>query len=187
MALTVISSWGGGTSNSYIDYTDAVVYLESKLYTAPWTAVGSLVCEKALVEATRRIDAINWRGDRYFTFQKLAFPRAITALYPDLGAMTEGVWSQLAAQNDEYTRMYNNVRDATVEEAVYLLDNMQVDARGRATPFAERISMLGVGSFNDGAGGVSEGYYFAKSPYGLSREAYMLLKEWFGAVSVKRG
>lgn len=78
MALVLIVEDGSGKtdSNSYTSVADADAYHDAHLYGSDWTSANNATKEKALVMATRLIDAVvTWKG-RYNVYgQALAWPR----------------------------------------------------------------------------------------------------------------
>lgn len=80
MPLTLLSTAGGATSNSYASVAEATAYLEGRLFAAAWTAATVAQQEQALVYATTLLDRERWRGAKGITStgaltQALAWPR----------------------------------------------------------------------------------------------------------------
>ena len=85
MSLTLIKEDGTGRSdaNSYASVADADAYHEGHLYASAWTGATSPDKEKALVMATRLIDAeYQFGGVRAVSGQALQWPR-VSCLDPD--------------------------------------------------------------------------------------------------------
>jgi hypothetical protein len=79
MALVLIKEDGTGKTdaNSYADASDGDSYHEAHLYATTWTAASTANKEKALVFATRLIDAeFQFNGWRLSDLQALQWPRA---------------------------------------------------------------------------------------------------------------
>jgi hypothetical protein len=78
MALTLIKEDGTGKAdaNSYADVADGDAYHEAHLYAAAWAAATQANKEKALVLATRLIDAeYQFNGFKVSSSQALQWPR----------------------------------------------------------------------------------------------------------------
>ena len=78
MALTLIKEDGTGKAdaNSYADRADGDAYHEGHLYASAWTAATEANREKALVMATRLIDAyMEFGGSKASSGQALQWPR----------------------------------------------------------------------------------------------------------------
>src|SRR4029434_10401523 len=79
MALTLIKEDGTGKvdANSYADAVDGDAYHDGHLYATAWAGASSGNKEKALVMATRLIDALcRFNGVRGVATQALQWPRA---------------------------------------------------------------------------------------------------------------
>src|SRR5262249_23926017 len=75
-APTLVATYGGTTSNTYILYADADLYITSYLIDdAAWAAAAVDKPQTALVVAAKQIDAHVYHGSRYYFRQALAFPR----------------------------------------------------------------------------------------------------------------
>lgn len=76
MALTLIATVGGTTSNSYCTKAEADAYHESRLHNTTWTSATTTQHEAALVWATRLMDEqITWKGTPVSENQALAWPQ----------------------------------------------------------------------------------------------------------------
>lgn len=115
--MTIISSWGGGTSNSYISYSAANSYATTALidYSA-WDSATVEQREAALIEASQDIDSMQYVGARYYFEQALEFPRRLRTNYP------YGTIALSGSSTDVFqTRMKRAVEEATVHQAVWRL------------------------------------------------------------------
>ena len=84
MALTLVATAGGLTSNTYCTQAEALTYHEAHLYASTWTGATSANKDKALAMATRLLDEqINWYGWKSSNNQALAWPR--TGIYDKEG------------------------------------------------------------------------------------------------------
>jgi hypothetical protein len=75
MAVTIVSTIGGATSNSYLTVAEATTISDTLLGTLAWTSATTDQQNRALVMATRLIDQLSWVGERASTTQALAWPR----------------------------------------------------------------------------------------------------------------
>lgn len=91
MALTLIATVGGATSNSYVTAADADAYFDGRAFASAWTSATTGQKEQALVYATTLLDRERWLGAKGSTFtlaltQALAWPRRwATTLEADAG------------------------------------------------------------------------------------------------------
>ena len=73
--MTLIASYGGNGSNSYIDATQATSFIKSAtLSFDAWTSLSGAQKQAALQMATRDIESFTYSGFRYFSDQTLQFP-----------------------------------------------------------------------------------------------------------------
>lgn len=75
MAVTIVATAGGSASNSYITLAEAETYMEARLNAATWDAATEDSKNRALVEATRELDVLEWLGWRTDDVQALSWPR----------------------------------------------------------------------------------------------------------------
>jgi len=76
MALTLIATVEGATSNSYCTQAEGTTYHESHLYASDWTNATSGNKDITLVWATRLLDIqMEWVGSKKTTTQSLRWPR----------------------------------------------------------------------------------------------------------------
>ena len=76
LTLTVEDGTGLAASNSYATAAEGDTYHEAHVDAAVWEAATTSAKEKALVHATRTLDAMTrWLGDRKLSTQSLAWPR----------------------------------------------------------------------------------------------------------------
>lgn len=145
--MTIVSSWGGGTSNSYISYTDAASFIENGgVYDyTKWTEATTVQCEAALIQATREIDAFQYIGERYYAEQELEFPVAIPGnIWPH-----NYVVSDDGGLDIEQARMKRAVERATCIQTVWIIrsDGVHVHAENQE---------MGIASYSETTGPVSE-------------------------------
>jgi hypothetical protein len=69
--------------NVYISVTDADTYFLGKLHADAWDDATDTEKSKALVEATRRLDNLNFSGEKNDEDQDLQFPRYDDTTIPD--------------------------------------------------------------------------------------------------------
>ena len=118
--MTVIASWGGGTSNAYLDITAADSILSTTVIDySSWTDATTQKREAAVIQASRDVDSRQYIGVRYYFDQNLEFPRELRSDYPwnrttVLGTITE---------DTEQERMQRRVEEATALQALWLLRN----------------------------------------------------------------
>ena len=85
MAVTLDATLGGSTSNSYVDMTTAVTIAENIPGGGDWIALDEENRNLSLIQATRWMETLDYRGDRCAADQRLKWPRS--------GAECDGVTS----------------------------------------------------------------------------------------------
>lgn len=75
MAAVIDATLGGASANSYVTLVDADAYFETVPDSATWTDKTDDQKNRALISATRWIDALSFYGDRCSETQALKWPR----------------------------------------------------------------------------------------------------------------
>lgn len=75
MPITLDTTIGGASANSYVDLPAADAYHDARLNTDSWTGATADNKTRALLMATERLQSENWLGNRVTTTQRLAWPR----------------------------------------------------------------------------------------------------------------
>lgn len=76
MTLVLDDSVGGASANTFASLAEATAYMDSRLNGSAWTSATEDDQNRALVEATRELSAMAWKGQRVTETQALAWPRA---------------------------------------------------------------------------------------------------------------
>ena len=76
MAATIDATVGGASSNSYSTLAAANTYFEERLNASAWTSASTDEKNRALIQATRRLDQEKYQGEQVTTGQALKWPRA---------------------------------------------------------------------------------------------------------------
>jgi hypothetical protein len=148
-ASTLVVETGSGTNpdaNSYITEADADGYMAMQLYTDEWDATVSADKVRALVSATRTIDAnCMFKGYRKLTAQPLDWPRVL-AKNDEASPMTSGaVYSPLTVGSGGGYYDSNSIpldlAHATALQASELLKSDRT-----SDPSTKGISQMGLGS-----------------------------------------
>lgn len=174
---TLIESWGGNGSNVYVGLTEANSYITNAVFDpAAWTACTTAQQQAALMEATLQIDRGTFLGGRYYSDQKLKFPRSVGGQsYTEIGSPS----STLQAQ------MKSDVERACCYQALFICRNS-----GRNTD-AERIQ-AGISAFSESIGPVKEFVQYGAAGKGIQnaqilvQDARDLLGRWRVDPSVYR-
>src|SRR5215471_3578923 len=119
MALTLIKEDGTGKvdANSYADVADSDAYHDGHLYATAWTAASAGNKERALVFASRLIDAeYQFNGYRAHNNQALQWPRE-QCPDPDKGLLTISVLVPFLGNFVDANLVPKAVVDATCEMA----------------------------------------------------------------------
>jgi hypothetical protein len=152
MALTLIKEDGTGKvdANSYASAADGDAYFDGHLYATAWTAASSGNKEKALVFATRLIDAeYQFNGYRAHNGQALQWPRE-QCPDPDKGLITISVLIPFLGDFVDANVVPKAVVDATCELARELLI-----ADRTAAPTGEGIASVHTGHTDAAAAGAT--------------------------------
>lgn len=72
---TIIATPGAADATSYVTRAECTTYLDARLNSSAWTAASNDDQDRALIEATRTLDALTWQGSRVTTTQALQWPR----------------------------------------------------------------------------------------------------------------
>ena len=152
------------TESSYLDVASADTLAASRPTNTAWAAASSVEKLAALEEATRRIDSMVLRGNKYDSDQALEFPRII-----------DGVTVGNADQDAEVP---TQVLWACLEEAMTIIDcSSSADKTERRS-----LQEQGVRSYSLG-GGYSETFDASSVGGGLeSRAAARYMRRYTGAV-----
>lgn len=165
MALTLIQEDGTGKAdaNSYAAVADGDAYHDGHLYATAWTAATTENKEKALVFATRLLDAeLRFKGVKASTTQALQWPRA-ECRDPD-GA------DDLAS---------DAVPSAVVQATCEMARELLVKDRTAAPP-GEGLKYLNVGS-------TQTGYDKSDTPPVITRVAQAMLAKLGSLLKAKSG
>jgi hypothetical protein len=109
MAITIVTTPGGATSNSYVTLVEANEYFEGvNWFDSTWAGLTEAVRNSYLVLSTRAIDRLNFQGGVYDTGQALQFPRDFTNEQTDYGAIPQVVKD---AQCEAIIWLYNRNTD----------------------------------------------------------------------------
>ena len=76
MAVTLVATVGGATSNSYLTLAAAEALAEYQLEMGGWGTATNANKEKALIAATGYLDELAWIGSKTATTQALLWPRS---------------------------------------------------------------------------------------------------------------
>jgi hypothetical protein len=119
MAVTIVATVGGASSNSFVLLTEMTTYMEGRLNSSSFDDASTDDQNRALVEATRWLSALSWLGYRTDAVQALSWPR------------------QWAHDPDSPTQDYydsdvvpQRVKDATMELAFQFLKAGTTDVAG---------------------------------------------------------
>ena len=75
MAATITATLSSATANSYVTLAEANTYFETVPDSSTWTDKTDDQKNRALIDAARQIDTLNFYGDRCDNGQALKFPR----------------------------------------------------------------------------------------------------------------
>lgn len=116
MTLTIVATAGSASANSFVTEAEVIAYVATRLNASSWTTVSGATCTEtekaALIESTRELSALTWKGSRVDSTQVLSWPRQ-WAENPD---SPNGAWDYYAT-----TAIPQRVKDATCELAFQFL------------------------------------------------------------------
>jgi hypothetical protein len=132
-------------SASYGGIADAAQYFLTRLNTEAWDNADDTTRQKALIQATRLIDRLNFEGDKTDPKQTLQFPRSITNMEID---PSTGLPTQPVTTADTVVPL--DIQYACYEIAIQLLDGVDPDWEvASLAQSANKISSLST-SYNRG-------------------------------------
>lgn len=148
--MTVISTYGSAGANSYVSISVASSILSTTVidYSA-WSDATTVTQGAALIQSTRDVDGLNYRGGRYLAEQNLKFPLQTDNSWPwnltysSIGSLTGDI---------EQLRMYDRVQQATALQALYLL--RLGGGTGRSTDLENQQS--GISGWTESLGALSQ-------------------------------
>jgi hypothetical protein len=144
--MTLVKEDGTGKpdANTYALVADADVFHEGHLYATAWTGASTPSREKALVLATRLIDACyQFNGSKTSSTQALQWPRE-AAIDPERLALARNALSTVISSYFDSDKIPKILVDATCEMAREVLIADRTDA-----PDGEGLAQVGlVGSVN---------------------------------------
>lgn len=180
LGATVVSSWGGYGSNSYVSLTDASSYITNSIIAnTSWHTATPIQKVAALLEATRDIDSLNFIGERYYYDQSLSCPRELAISWPYNRTSTSSTVFSIS-----YEQQREDIRRATCHQAVWLLRNSGINSR------AEEVA-AGIISSSKRIGPIAESYEYGKGAIATSKQpvcldAMRFVKRWITSARVVR-
>ena len=183
---TLVTTWGGSSSNAYADEAFVTQYVEDYILNdTKYTEASTGTRAKAILRATRDIDNSHlWLGERRDTTQALQFPREIE--FRD-SFFDDTIPVNFNTESEFIRIMEERVKNACAEQTVYLLKNQTSD-----TEHMDR-QRQGIASFSESVGPLSESISYAggganNSPMRrLSADAQMFIKHYVGSTNIVRG
>lgn len=79
MTISIVATAGSASANSFVTEAEAISYMAAHLNATAWTTVSGATCTEtekaALIESTRELTMLAWKGSRTDSTQALAWPR----------------------------------------------------------------------------------------------------------------
>jgi hypothetical protein len=178
--MTLISSYGGITSNSYIDATQANSFIRtSTLDNDDWFELTLTQKQAALMMASRDIDSRQYIGHRYYFDQALEFPRQLRSAFP-----FNRTSSTTVSQDTIQRRMQENVQKAAALQA------LKIARQGGRNQHLENIAN-GITGISESVGPIREFVQYgqvraAGSSAKFDPQALALLQEWMTSRKIYR-
>lgn len=177
--MTIVASWGGNTSNAYVDLTYANSFIPSfAIDASAWTSATSAQQSAAIKEAARQIDTADpYIGTRYYSDQRMVFPRAIPV---DTGYYKTMPTS--AFYGNTMVKMQTDVQEANCLQALFLL------RLGGRNTHAENMA-AGISQITEEVGPIRESVTYGKrsSATPLGEDVQRLLSPWRTGRKIVRG
>lgn len=130
--MTLISTPGATDANSYASLAEAQAYVDTLSFVPPeWTAATNAQKEGALIQATRWLDTIRWKGVKSNRLQSLTWPR-----YGMVDRDGYVIYSPAIPQI---------LKDAQCEFAIRLIAEDRVADAGALVPETLKIGSLDLG------------------------------------------
>lgn len=121
MALTIVATVGSASANSFATEVEFIGYAAARLNVPSGTTATGSVCteteKKALIEATRQLTLLRWKGWRIDETQALSWPRTYV-VDPDTPVASAGDTTYPYFAD---TVIPIRVKDATIEWALEFL------------------------------------------------------------------
>lgn len=177
--MTLISSWGGPDSNSYIDVSQANSFIKTALFdNSAWDGLTNTQKQAALITASNDIDSRQYVGHRYHFDQHLEFPRQLRSAFPH-----NRTSAATTTQDVHQKRMQRNVQEACAHQAMFVVRS------GGFNVHAERVQ-AGIRGISESIGPIREFIqYGTRSSVGSQRidnRAIALLQPWMTGRSIGR-
>ena len=152
MTVTLVSTVGGASSNSYLSVADGDTIAEYRLGTLAWSSATADDKARALISATSALDQLSWIGTRASDTQALAWPRddadcgdwsftnqtipgPIRTATFDLAEALLTTPSLLGGSNPALGSLIPGIPNADLKAAT--VDVIQVEFRGGGAPVAK--------------------------------------------------
>lgn len=180
IGTTLVTSWGGGTTNCYVSLTAANSFiLWSIIDSDAWKDANTEKKIAALIEASRDIDTKQYVGTKKYSDQRLEFPRSIYAAFP-----WDYTNNSATTLSEAEERMQLDVEKATCHQALWLLQN---SGRNKHSEMAAS----GVRRMDRQVGPIRETYDYYQSAGSAQRllcpKSQAFLADWMVGRKVVRG
>ncbi|MDQ6989200.1 MAG: hypothetical protein Q9M19_04895 [Mariprofundaceae bacterium] len=171
--VTLVATWGGETSNSYVTLTDANSIAATTMASSLWFSYDDEKRSQALLRACRDIDSRPWLGEPLFLRQALAFPRSLSLSFRF--SLTD-----VSSFSIDLERQKKYVPEAQVYQAIYRLAQI-------GQPDVLNAQQRGTLSISVSGGTVTHSIASTGTGHVLSYEAAALLREWKRGPRLLRG
>jgi hypothetical protein len=114
--LSIVATVGASNANSFVTEAEMDAYVEGRLNSAAWTSDAAAL--PALVEATRDLSNLSWKGWRVTETQALSWPREHVR---DPDAIYDEDVGELGFPEYPVTEIPQRIKDATCELALAYL------------------------------------------------------------------
>lgn len=144
MALTITATVGSSSANSFVTEAEMDAYCEGRLNATAWTSDAAAL--PALVEATRDISALLFKGYRVTDTQALSWPREYCPV-PATDTTADTIIGESGVVEYAVTVIPQRVKDATCELALQFLKAGTSDAampNAREGIIREQVDVIAV-------------------------------------------
>lgn len=178
--MALDATWGGESANSYITSVDADTMITENISdSGSW----SVATNKSvlLIEASRHIDTMSFRGCRWLYRQSMEFPRSLEGYesFPWNNTSLETVLG-----NPDQVEMLQDVQLATCYQALWILK--------ASNNHLLELKSLGVTEVDEWTGPVRDSYKFGNvsQSAGSSKvcpDSLLVLRKWRSSARIWRG
>lgn len=124
MTLVIVATAGSADANSFVTEAEAIDYAATRLNLVGWATVAGITAteneKRAMIEATRELNFLRYKGYRATSTQALNWPR-VYAINEEDAPFNELLWIADQGYPLYYTDIPQRLKEATIELAFEFL------------------------------------------------------------------